>query len=376
MIGGGLPVQSFTLSYLWPQNLKRQDMEYRILGRSGLKVSTVTLGTMTFGGAGKFASVGNVDVTAGKKIIDYCIEQGVNLIDTANIYSAGLAEEIVGEILNGKRPGNMLIATKARMPLGTGAPNDEGFSRYHLIQECEKSLKRLRTDVIDIYYMHQWDGLTPLDEMLEALDTLVKQGKIRYTGSSNFSGWHTMKALSTSKEYGYQRFVTQQIHYSLEAREAEYELLPVGIDQGLGALIWSPLAGGLLSGKYTREMQTRKEGRFADGWTEPPIRDFDRLWNIVDVLKAIAAEKQVTPAQVALAWVLGRPSVTSIVIGARNLDQVKDNIAAAAVTLSEAEVKRLNEVSSLPMLYPYWHQAALAKNRLSAADMILLGDHI
>jgi aryl-alcohol dehydrogenase-like predicted oxidoreductase len=351
-------------------------MEYRILGRSGLKVSTVTLGTMTFGGAGKFASVGNVDVPQARKIIDYCVEQGVNLIDTANIYSAGLSEEIIGEVLNGKRPGGMLVASKARMPLGTGAPNDEGFSRYHIIQECEKSLKRLRTDVIDIYYMHQWDGLTPVEEMLEALDTLVKQGKIRYIGSSNFSGWHTMKALSTSKEYGYQRFVTQQIHYSLEAREAEYELLPVGIDQGLGALIWSPLAGGLLSGKYTREMQTRNEGRFANGWTEPPIRDFDRLWNIVDVLKAIAAEKKVTPAQVALAWVLGRPSVTSIVIGARNLDQVKDNIQAAAVKLTEAENKRLNDVSTLPMLYPYWHQAALAKNRLSAADRILLEDHI
>ncbi|AEV99220.1 aldo/keto reductase [Niastella koreensis] len=351
-------------------------MEYRILGRSGLKVSAITLGTMTFGGAGKFASVGNVDVPLGRTIVDYCIEQGVNLIDTANIYSAGLSEEIIGEILNGRRPGNVLIASKARMPLGTGAPNDEGFSRYHIIQECEKSLKRLRTDVIDIYYMHQWDGLTPLDEMLEALDTLVKQGKIRYIGCSNFSGWHTMKALHTSTAHNYQRFVTQQIHYSLEAREAEYELLPVGIDQGLGALIWSPLAGGLLSGKYTREMQTRNEGRFAAGWTEPPIRDFDRLWNIVDVLKAIAAEKQVTPAQVALAWVLGRASVTSLVIGARNLDQVKDNIKAASVTLTEKERDRLNEVSRLPMLYPYWHQAALAKNRLSPADKILLDEHI
>ncbi|MBO9204463.1 MULTISPECIES: aldo/keto reductase [Niastella] len=351
-------------------------MEYRILGRSGLKVSTITLGTMTFGGAGKFASVGNIDVAQGRTIIDYCIDQGINLIDTANIYSAGLSEEIIGEILHGKRPGNVLLASKARMPLGTGAPNDEGFSRYHIIQECEKSLKRLRTDVIDIYYMHQWDGLTPLDEMLEALDTLVKQGKVRYIGSSNFSGWHTMKALSTSAAHGYQRFVTQQIHYSLEAREAEYELLPIGIDQGLGALIWSPLAGGLLSGKYTRDMQTRKEGRFAEGWTEPPIRDFDRLWNIVDVLKTIATEKQVTPAQVALAWVLGRASVSSLVIGARNIDQVKENIQAASVTLTEKERERLNEVSRLPMLYPYWHQAALAKNRLSPADKILLDEHI
>lgn len=351
-------------------------MEYRQLGRSGIKVSTITLGTMTFGGSGKFAQVGDVDVPLARKIIDYCIEQGVNLIDTANIYSAGLAEDIIGEVLNGKRPGNVLIASKARMPIGTGNINDEGFSRHHLIRECEKSLQRLRTDVIDIYYMHQWDGITPLDEMLEALDTLVKQGKIRYTGSSNFSGWHTMKALGTSREYGYQKFVTQQIHYSLEAREAEYELLPIGIDQGLGALIWSPLAGGLLTGKYTREMQTLNEGRFAKGWTEPPIRDFDRLWNIVDVLKAIAVEKQVTPAQVALAWVLGRPSVSSIVIGGRNLDQIKDNINAHAIKLSQEERERLNTVSRLPMLYPYWHQAILAKNRLSDADKVLLDEHI
>jgi aryl-alcohol dehydrogenase-like predicted oxidoreductase len=213
-------------------------MEYRLLGKSGLKVSTITLGTMTFGGLGNFAKVGNVDIELARGIIDLCIDCGVNLIDTANIYSSGLSEEIIGEVLKGKRPGSVMISTKSRMPVGSG-PNDEGFSRYHIIQECEKSLKRLCTDVIDIYYMHEWDGLTPLEEMLEALDSLVKAGKIRYIGCSNFSGWHTMKALAVSKENGYQRFVTQQIHYSLEAREAEYELLPIGVDQGLGALIWS-----------------------------------------------------------------------------------------------------------------------------------------
>lgn len=350
-------------------------MEYRQLGHSGLKVSTITLGTMTFGGAGNFAKVGNADTRLARSIIDLSIEHGVNLIDSANIYSAGLSEEIIGEVLDGKRPGNVLIATKARMPIGDG-PNDEGFSRHHIIRECEKSLKRLRTDVIDIYYMHQWDGITPLEEMLEALDTLVKQGKIRYIGSSNFSGWHTMKALSTSREFGYQRFVTQQIHYSLEAREAEYELLPIGADQGLGALIWSPLAGGLLSGKYSREMQTQQGTRFAEGWNEPPIRDFDRLWNIVDVLKEVAKQKNVSAAQVAIAWLLSRPTVSSIVIGGRSLEQIENNIKASEVILSEAELQRLNEVSKLPLLYPYWHQANFAKNRMSAGDRVLLQEHI
>jgi aryl-alcohol dehydrogenase-like predicted oxidoreductase len=351
-------------------------MEYRLLGCSGLKVSTITLGTMTFGGTGKFASVGNTDVKMAKNIIDLCIGHGVNVIDTANIYSAGLSEEIIGNVLEGKRPGNVLIASKARMPLGTGGPNDEGFSRYHIIRECEKSLKRLQTDTIDIYYMHEWDGLTPLEEMLEALDTLVKQGKIRYIGCSNFSGWHTMKSLSISKEYKYQRFVTQQIHYSLEAREAEYELLPIGVDQGLGALIWSPLAGGWLTGKYTRDVQTQTGTRFAEGWNEPPIRNFDRLWNIVDTLKDIAKQKEVTPSQVAIAWILTRPSISSVVIGGRTLEQIENNIKASAVQLTAEELQLLNDVSKIPLLYPYWHQAGLAKNRLSEADKVLLKEHL
>lgn len=350
-------------------------MEYRILGRSGLKVSTITLGTMTFGGSGNFAKVGAADTNLARSIIDLCIERGVNVIDTANMYSAGLSEEIIGEVLNGKRPGDVLFSTKARMPVGKGA-NDEGFSRYHLIRECERSLKRLRTDVIDIYYMHEWDGLTPLEEMLEALDTMVKQGKVRYIGSSNFSGWHTMKALSTSDKNGYQRFVTQQIHYSLESRDVEYELLPIGADQGLGALVWSPLAGGLLSGKYTRDKQTQSGTRFAEGWSEPPVRDFDRLWNIVDVLKEIAAEKKVTASQVALAWVLSRPTVSSLVIGGRTMEQIENNIGASAVTLSATELNRLNTVSKIPLLYPYWHQANFAKNRLSEADKVLLAEHV
>jgi len=347
-------------------------MEYRYLGRSGLKVSTITLGTMTFGGKGPFARIGDLGVDDARSIIDLCVDHGVNVIDTANMYSAGRSEEIIGEALNGRRPGNMLISTKARMPIGDG-PNDGGFSRHHIIGECEKSLKRLRTDVIDIYYMHEWDGRTPLEEMLETLDTLVKQGKIRYIGCSNFSGWHIMKALGVSTQNHLQRFVTQQIHYTLEAREAEYELLPIAVDQGVGVLAWSPLAGGLLSGKYSRDKTPEGVTRLSEGWTEPPIRDEERLWNIVDVLNDIAANHNVSGAQVALAWILTRPGVASVVIGGRKEEQIRDNIAAADLRLSDDERKRLTEVSAIPLIYPYWHQALFAKDTFTPADRALFG---
>ncbi|MDA3948258.1 MAG: aldo/keto reductase [Spirochaeta sp.] len=347
-------------------------MEYRYLGRSGLKVSTITLGTMTFGGQGPFAMIGDLGVDDARSIIDLCVDHGVNVIDTANMYSAGKSEEIIGEALNGKRPGNMLISTKARLPIGDG-PNDGGFSRHHLIGECEKSLKRLRTDVIDIYYMHEWDGQTPLEEMLETLDSLVKQGKIRYIGCSNFSGWHIMKALGVSTQNHLQRFVTQQIHYTLEAREAEYELLPIAVDQGVGVLAWSPLAGGLLSGKYSRNKTPDGVTRLSEGWTEPPIRDEERLWNIVDALNDIAAQHHVSAAQVALAWILSRPGVASVVIGGRKEAQIKDNVAAADLELSDEELQRLNTVSAIPLIYPYWHQASFAKDTFTPADRALFG---
>lgn len=342
-------------------------MEYRTLGRSGLKVSTLTLGTMTFGGTGPFAAVGNSDLAEARRMIDMCIDAGINLIDTANVYSNGLSEEIIGEALGGKRKNDVLIASKARMRIGQG-PNDEGLSRYHLIRECERSLKRLKTDVIDIYFVHQWDGLTPIEETIAALDTLVGQGKVRYIGCSNYSGWQVMKALAVSDSRHQQRFVTQQIHYTLEAREAEYELLPVCVDQGLGVLVWSPLAGGLLSGKYRRDSPTARQ---LAGWSEPPIRDEDRLWRIVDVLVDIGRDRGVSAAQVALAWLLGRPAVSSLVIGARNDAQLKDNLAAASLELSTEERQRLDAVSRPPLLYPYWHQQLTAKDRFGPADRIL-----
>jgi aryl-alcohol dehydrogenase-like predicted oxidoreductase len=350
-------------------------MEYRLLGRSGLKVSTLTMGTMTFGGQGKFASVGNSGVDEARRLIDMCIDAGVNLIDTANVYSDGRSEEIIGEVLGGKRPKDVLIATKARFPMGDG-PNHGGLSRYHLIRECEASLKRLRTDVIDLYQVHQWDGLTPLEETLEALDTLVRDGKVRYLGCSNYSAWHLMKALGVSEREHRQRFISQQIHYTLEAREAEYELLPISIDQGLGVLVWSPLAGGLLSGKHRRDTKAPEGSRHLEGWTEPPIRDEERLWRIVDVLVGIADSRGVSGAQVALAWLLGRPAVTSLVIGGRTEAQFKDNLAAAELKLTVEERQRLDEVSAPPVLYPYWHQLMTASDRLGPADMPLLAPHL
>jgi aryl-alcohol dehydrogenase-like predicted oxidoreductase len=350
-------------------------MEYRQLGNSGLKISVLTLGTMTFGGRGGFSKVGSVDLADARRYIDMVLDAGVNLIDTANVYSGGASEEIVGEALGGKRKGGALIATKARFPMGDG-PNDRGLSRSHLISECENSLRRLRTDVIDLYQVHQWDGLTPLEETMEALDSLVRNGKVRYVGCSNFSGWHVMKAMEIARRDHRVPFVSQQIHYTLQAREAEYELVPVSIDRGLGILVWSPIAGGLLSGKHRRNQKTPEGTRQFLGWNEPPIHDEGKLWDIVDALVAIGEARGVSAAQVALAWLVGRPGVTSIIIGGRTEAQFKDNLAAADLKLSEAERKRLDEVSQPPLLYPYWHQAWTAKDRLGAADLALLRPYL
>ena len=350
-------------------------MEYRLLGRSGLKVSTITLGTMTMGGGGPFAKIGNVGLDEARRQIDLCLDRGVNLIDTANMYSTGVSEEIVGEALAGRRPKGVLIATKARFPMGDG-PNDRGLSRYHLMQACEASLRRLKTDVIDLYQVHEWDGLTPLEETLEALDRLVADGKVRYVGCSNYSGWHVMKALGISEREHRQRFVSQQIHYTLESRDAEYELLPISIDQGLGVLVWSPLAAGLLSGKHRRGQATPEGTRQLAGWTEPPIRNEERLWDIVDALIAIGEAHRVSAAQIALAWTLGRQAVTSVIIGGRTTAHIEDNLGAADIVLSTEQRQRLDRISAPPVLYPYWHQLQTAKDRLGAADLSLLGPHI
>ena len=351
-------------------------MEYRQLGNSGLKVSVLTMGTMTFGAKGDFSKVGNItDVGEARRQIDMVIDAGVNLLDTANVYSAGDCEAIIGDALGGKRKNDVLIATKARFPTGDG-PNNRGLSRYHLIRECEASLKRLKTDVIDLYQVHQWDGVTPLEETLEALDSLVRQGKVRYIGCSNYSGWHIMKAMEIARRDNRIPFISQQIHYTLQAREAEQELVPIPIDQRLGILVWSPIAGGLLSGKHRRNKETPKDSRLSQGWTEPPIHDWDRLWDIVDELVSIADARGVSGAQVALAWLLGRPGVTSVIIGGRTDAQFKANLAAADLKLSAEERARLDKVSQLPLNYPYWHQVAAAKDRLGAADLAFLQPYV
>jgi aryl-alcohol dehydrogenase-like predicted oxidoreductase len=347
-------------------------MEYRTLGRSGLKVSALTMGTFTFGGRGPFGMVGSQGVPEARRLVDLCIDHGVNVFDTANMYSAGLSEEILGEVLDGRR-GDVLVTSKARMRTGPG-PNDEGLSRFHLIRECERSLKRLRTDYIDIYYMHEWDGTTPVEEKLAALDTLVSQGKVRYIGCSNYSGWQVMKSLAVSDRDRRPRFVTQQIHYTLEAREAEYELLPLSVDQGLGVLVWSPLAAGLLTGKHRRG-NTAEGSRQAAGWTEPPIRDPERLWDIVEVLVEIGAARGVSAAQIALAWLLGRPAIASLVVGGRTEAQFLDNFGAVGLTLTPEENARLNAVSRAPYIYPYWHQGNFATDRFSEADWALHRDY-
>jgi aryl-alcohol dehydrogenase-like predicted oxidoreductase len=351
-------------------------MEHRQLGRSGLRVSVLALGTMTFGGGGKFGLVGSTDVAGATRQIDICLDAGVNLVDTADAYSDGLCEEIVGEALRGGRRERVILATKARFPMGDG-PNDAGLSRHHLIAACEASLRRLRTDHIDLYQVHEWDGLTPLEETLEALDLLVRSGKVRYVGCSNFSGWHLMKALATSQRRDLPRFVSQQVYYSLQAREVEYELVPIALDQGLGILVWSPLAGGLLSGKY-RRAQPGPEGasRHLTKWNEPPVRDREALYDIVDALVEIAQARGATPAQVALAYTLGRPGVTSLVVGARTDDQLVSNLAAADLRLAEGDRARLDELSAPALIYPYWHQAWTASDRLGPADLSLLGPHV
>jgi aryl-alcohol dehydrogenase-like predicted oxidoreductase len=341
-------------------------MDYRLLGRSGLKVSALSIGTATFGGDGLW---GATDVKEAQRQIDLCLDHGVNLVDTANVYADSKSESIIGEALSGGRRDRLLLATKVRFARGHG-PNDRGLSRWHIIRECENSLRRMQTDVIDLYQVHEWDGQTPLEETIEALDTLIKQGKVRYVGCSNYSAWHLMKALGIADRAHWQRFVSQQIHYTLQAREAEYELIPLGLDQGVSVLVWSPLGGGWLSGKYTRNSQPQS-GRQVTGFREPPITDWNRLWDIVDVINEVAAAHGVSGAQVSLAWLLQRPLVASVIVGGRNFEQFADNLPAADLKLSAEEVARLDKVSQPPLIYPYWHQSFTATDRLGAADLAL-----
>jgi aryl-alcohol dehydrogenase-like predicted oxidoreductase len=349
-------------------------MNYRQLGRSGVRFSELILGTMGFAGSGPFQGVGEIDLAGARRQIDLALDAGVNVIDTADMYSSGAAEEIVGQALGARRD-RVLLATKARFAMGSG-PNDAGLSRHHLIEACEASLRRLQTDHIDLYQVHEWDGQTPLEETLGALDQLLRSGKVRYVGCSNFAGWQVMKALGVARQNGLPEFVSQQIYLSLQERSAEYEIVPSAIDQGLGLLIWSPLAGGLLSGKYRRGQPPPQGSRHTNEWTEPPVYDEDKLYDTIETLVEIAQARGVSAAQVALAWLLGRPGVTSVIVGARTEEQLADNLAAATLELTQEEQQRLEAVSRPPLIYPFWHHRASASDRLSEADLSLLGPHL
>lgn len=349
-------------------------MDYRQLGRSGLRFSELILGTMGFGGSGQFRGVGEIDLEGARRQIDLALDAGVNVIDTADIYSSGASEEIIGQAL-GTRRDRVLLATKARFAMGSG-PNDAGLSRHHLIEACEASLRRLQTDHIDLYQVHEWDGQTPLEETLGALEQLLHSGKVRYVGCSNFAGWQVMKALGIARQKGMPEFVSQQVYLSLHERSAEYEIVPSAIDQGLGLLIWSPLAGGLLSGKYRRGQPPPAGSRHASEWSEPPVYSEDKLYDTIETLVEIAGARSVSAAQVALAWLLARPGITSVVVGARTDEQLADNLAAATLELTQEEHERLEAVSRPPLIYPFWHQRASASERLSDADLSLIGPHL
>lgn len=332
-------------------------MEYRYLGGSGLQVPVLSFGTATFGGHGDFFKAwGSTQANEATRLVDICLEAGVNLFDTADVYSDGLSEEILGKAIAGKRD-KLLISTKATFTFGEGS-NKFGSSRYRLLRQVEGSLRRLNTDYIDIYHMHGFDGNTPVEETLRTLDDLVQSGKVRYIAASNFSGWHLMKSLSASEKYGWNRYVAHQVYYSLVNREYEWELMPLGIDQKVGAIVWSPLAAGMLGGKYKRNQPYPADSRVAQGGSPIPgmAVNHDVLYNIVDVLEAIANETGKSVAQVALNWILQRPTVSSIIIGARNEEQLKQNLAGVGWNLGTEQIKRLDDASEQATIYPYWHQ--------------------
>ena len=346
-------------------------MEYRQLGRSGLRVSAFTLGTMTFGTDATAPMLGHVDEAGVRRQVDIALDAGVNLIDTANMYSLGASETLVGKAIQGRRD-KVLLSSKVRFPMADG-PNDAGLSREHILRQVEDSLTRLGTDHIDIYHVHEWDGQTRMEEYLQTLDTLVTSGKVRYLGVSNFAGWQVMKALATSDAHGWERFVSNQVYYSLEGRDAEWELLPLAVDQGLGVMAWAPLAGGLLTGKYRRDQQP-SEGRQITDWSEPPVRNPEKLWDTVDELIKIADGHSVSPAQVALAYLMSKRGVTTVVVGARREEQLIDNLGAADLKLSSDEIDALDVVSAPDMVYPHWHQAACVGDRFNdTSDQVLHG---
>ena len=335
-------------------------MEYRILGNSGLKVSELCFGTATFGGGNEFFKAwGATAVDEAKRLIGLCLDAGINLVDTADTYSDGLSEEILGKAIEGRR-NDLLISTKATFKTGKG-PNDLGSSRYHLVTSCENSLRRLRTDHIDIYHMHGFDALTPVEEVLSTLNTLVTSGKVRYVACSNFSGWHLMKSLAASERYGWTKYAAHQVYYSLIGRDYEYELMPLGLDQKVSALIWSPLGWGRLTGKIRRGQPLPETSRLHATAGSGPQVENEFVYRVVDAIDQVAKENGRSVPQIALNWLLRKPTVASVIVGARNEEQLKQNLAAADFKLTEEQVRRLDEASTRPAPYPYWHQHQFAE---------------
>ncbi len=349
-------------------------MEYRQLGRSGLKISLHTLGTMNFASDGFFGMIGSIPVKDANRLVDVAVDHGVNMLDTSNAYTRGKSEEALGEILQG-RSDQLMVGTKVRFAMGDG-PNEQGLSRFHIVAQCEASLKRLKRNHIDLYFLHEWDGMTPVEEMMEALDTLVKQGKVRYVGCSNFSGWHIMKCLNAADRHNFQKFVCQQIHYTPECRDAEFELMPIAVDQGVGIQVWSPIAGGLLSGKFRKGKPDPKLSRHLNGWSEPPIYSQERLYTIIEALVAVGEKHGVSAAQVTLAWIASRPGVSSLVIGARTEEQLKDNLASTNLKLTAEDIKAIEAAGQPNQPYPYWHQSASAASRLGPADLTMQAPYV
>jgi aryl-alcohol dehydrogenase-like predicted oxidoreductase len=338
-------------------------MEWRLLGKSGFKVPVLTLGTATFGGRNDFFNAFNQTLADdARRLVDVCLDAGLNMFDSADGYSKGAAEEILGQAIKGRRH-QVIISTKATFRTGPGA-NDVGSSRFHLIRAVENSLRRLGTDYIDLFQLHGFDAMTPVEETLSALDNLVQAGKILYTGCSNFSGWHLMKSLAASDRYGWTRYVAHQAHYCLVGREYEWELMPLALDQGVGAVVWSPLGWGRLTGKIRRGQPLPETSRLRskaalDGG---PQIDNDYLYRVVDVLDAVAAETGRTIPQIALNWLLQRPTVSTVIIGARNEEQLRENLGAVGWQLSAEQIALLDQASDVQKIYPYWHQASFDRN--------------
>lgn len=328
-------------------------MDYRPLGRSGFKVPVLSFGAGTFGGAGPlFGNWGHSDAKEARRLVDICLEAGVNLFDTADVYSDGASEEVLGEALKGRRDA-VLISTKTGLPMGDG-PNDAGASRFRLIRAVEHALRRLQTDYIDLLQLHAFDARTPVEEVLSTLDTLVRAGKVRYVGVSNFSGWQIMKSLAVADRYGWPRYVANQVYYALVGRDYEWDLMPLGADQGLGALVWSPLGWGRLIGKIRRGAPLPEGSRLHETASFGPPVDDEYLYRVVDALDSVAKETGKTVPQIALNWLLRRPTVSSVIVGARNEEQLRQNLGAVGWSLTPEQVAKLDEASAVTAPYPHF----------------------